>query len=121
MKDDMPTSANDKDANMWGMFVHLGIMAGYVVPVAGLLAPILIWQLKKDEYPIVDQHGKVVVNWILSSLIYIAISIPLMLIVVGVFLAAAVGIASVVFAIIGGLKANSGEVWPYPGSIAFFK
>jgi hypothetical protein len=37
--------------------------------VGSLIAPIIIWQLKKNEFPELDAHGKVVVNWIISVLI----------------------------------------------------
>jgi len=42
------------------MFLHFSLLAGYVVPIAGLIAPIIIWQLKKNELPGLDEHGKVV-------------------------------------------------------------
>ncbi len=34
------------DTNMWGMFVHLSQFCGYVVPLAGLIVPIVLWQIK---------------------------------------------------------------------------
>ena len=37
------------------------------------------------------------------------------------FLLAAAGIANLVFAIVGGIKANNGEVWKYPLSFSFLK
>ena len=116
-----PPSSSSKEANQWGMFVHFGIFAGYVIPIAGLVVPLVLWQIKKDEYPIVDLHGKAVANWMLSAFIYSLICIPLTLVAIGIFGFIAIGIASIVFAIVGGIKANSGEVWPYPGSIRFFK
>ena len=70
--------------------------------------------------PILDEHGKVVANWILSSLIYWAISALLLVVAIGIFMMIALGIVSVVFPIIGAIKASNGEVWPYPMSIRFF-
>ena len=64
---------------MWGLFLHLSIFAGYVVPIAGLVATILIWQLKKDELPDIDAHGKNALNWFISDIIYFAVSIILCL------------------------------------------
>jgi uncharacterized Tic20 family protein len=115
------TPNSSKEANQWGMFVHFGIFAGYIIPIAGLVVPLILWQIKKDEYPIVDRHGKVVSNWMLSAFIYSLICIPLTLVAIGILGFIAIGIVSIVFAIVGGIKANSGEVWEYPGSIKFFK
>ncbi len=50
---------------------------GYVIPFGGLIAPILIWQLKKEQFPDLDQHGKMVVNFIISMLVYSAVAFVL--------------------------------------------
>ena len=107
--------------NQWAMFLHLSLLAGFVVPLAGFVAPILIWQLKKEELPDLDDHGRVVVNWMLSQFIYMTVSAILILILIGVPLFIAVVVTGIVFPIVGGIKANDGEVWPYPLSITFLK
>ena len=113
-------STSSSDANTWGMILHLSIFAGYIIPLAGLVLPIVIWQVKKDQFPIIDEHGKIVVNWMISSLIYFIVGSLLSFILIGIPILVAVGIAAVVFPIIGGIKASNGEVWPYPLSIKFF-
>jgi uncharacterized Tic20 family protein len=104
---------------MWAMFLHLSQLLGFLIPFAGLVVPILIWQIKKAEMPEIDVHGKNVVNWIISYMIYMVISVILVFAFVGVFLIPAVVITGVVFAIMGGVKANNGEVWEYPLAIRF--
>ncbi|MEM7680387.1 MAG: DUF4870 domain-containing protein [Planctomycetota bacterium] len=111
----------EKDTRQWGMFLHLSMLAGFVIPMAGLVAPIVIWQLKKEELPELDAHGKAAVNWILSALIYGVVSAILTLVIIGIFMLMAVGLATVVFSIIAGIKANNGEQWKYPLSIQFLK
>jgi len=108
------------DAGMWGMLIHLSQFASFVIPMAGLIVPIILWQIKKDDSPIIDQHGRVVANWIISVLIYGIISGMLCLVFIGFPLVLALVIAGIAFPIIGGIKANNGEVWPYPLSISFF-
>jgi uncharacterized Tic20 family protein len=44
------------------MLLRLSMLAGYMVPMAGLIVPIVIWQLKKAELPVLDPHGKNAVN-----------------------------------------------------------
>lgn len=107
--------------NTWSMFIHLSVYGGAILPGAGLVIPVLLWQLKKNESPIIDQHGKNVVNGILTGLVYGLISIPLCFILIGYLLMLAVLVAYFVFPIIGGIKANNGEVWRYPYTIVFIK
>ena len=60
----------EKETRNWAMFLHLSLLSGFLIPFAGLIAPIVIWQLKKEEMPEIDAHGKMVANFILSMLIY---------------------------------------------------
>ena len=121
------TGANEelsKDARMWAMFCHLGGLAGLVpiVPAFGsIIAPLVIWQVKKNEFPFVDEQGKEAVNFQISMLLYAIICIPLCFICIGVFLLAAVGIVDIVFLLIAAVKANNGERYRYPLSIRFIK
>jgi uncharacterized Tic20 family protein len=103
------------------MYLHLSLLAGLLVPFAGFVLPILIWQLKKEEMPALDAHGKVVVNWIISALIYAAISFVLVFVLIGILLFIVLGVLGIIFPIIGGIKANDGIVWRYPLSIAFLR
>jgi len=111
----------DENTRTWAMLLHLSVFAGYFVPVLGLLAPILIWQIKKSEMPELDAHGKMVINFLISMIIYSIVSIVLMFVVIGIFLLIALSIVGIVFPIIGGIKANNGELWKYPLVIPFLK
>ncbi len=109
------------NARQWAMFVHFSLLAGFIVPILGLALPIIIWQLKKTDFPEIDAHGKVVVNWIISAIIYgIACSL-LFYISIGIPVLFVLAAVCVIFPIIGGIKANNGELWKYPLSIQFFK
>lgn len=114
-------AATDKDTRQWAMFLHLSLLAGFVIPLAGLVAPIIIWQIKKEELPAIDAHGKVVMNWIISALIYGAVCFVLAFVIIGIPLLFVLSLLHVIFAIIGGIKANNGELWKYPLSISFLK
>ena len=105
----------------WAMLLHFSLLAGFVVPFAGLIVPIIIWQLKKTEFPEIDAHGKVVVNWMISLIIYGAVCFLLSFILIGIPLLIVLGALAVIFPIIGGIKANNGELWKYPLSIPFLK
>ena len=59
-----------QDEKQMGMFLHLSQLATLFFPLGGLIAPIVFWQIKKDEMPALDAHGKMVTNWVISSVIY---------------------------------------------------
>jgi uncharacterized Tic20 family protein len=74
----------DKESRMWAMILHLSVFAGYAVPIAGLAAPIIIWQVKKDEMPELDDHGRTVANFLISMAIYTVVSVLLCFLLIGV-------------------------------------
>lgn len=111
----------DQNSRTWAMFLHFSVFLGYFVPVFGLIAPILIWQLKKGEMPALDAHGKMVVNFMISMIIYSIISFFLLFVLIGWVLYLALFIIGIVFPIIGGIKANNGELWNYPLVIPIVK
>ena len=102
------------------MLLHLSQLAGMVLPGAGLVLPIVMWATEKDNSPLIDEQGKVVLNWMISSLLYSFVSAFLCFFLVGIPLLAVLLVLIFVFPIIGGIKANEGIVWKYPLSISFF-
>lgn len=109
----------DQQTKLWGMILHLSTFSGFQVPIVGLVAPIIIWQLKKDELPELDAHGKNAVNWMISYAIYFAICSILTLAIIGIPLLIALIVVGVVFPIVAAIKASKGEVWKYPMTITF--
>jgi uncharacterized protein len=105
----------------WALFLHLSLLAGFIITFAGFIAPVVIWQLKKNEFPGIDVHGKIVVNWLISALIYGAIGAILTIVIIGIPILIALGIITIIFPIVGGIKANNGEIWRYPLTINFIK
>ncbi len=116
-----PMSLQTPEQKQMGMFLHLSQLLNVVLPPAGIVVPIILWQIKKDEMPALDAHGKMVVNWLISSLIYFVASLVLIIVLIGILGLIALGIMSVVFPIIGAIKANNGEFWEYPLTIKFLK
>jgi len=115
-------TTDDKDTNTWAMILHLSMLSGLVVPLAGLIVPIVIYILKKDSLPGLKPHGYVVFNWMISAIIYAIIgTILIVAFGLGILVLMALGLVSLIFPIIGGVKASEGEVWPYPLSIKVFK
>lgn len=64
-------------------FTHLSALTQYFIPFGNYIFPILIWSSKKDKSEFVDYHGKQVLNFQLSLLLY---SLVLIMIAVPIFL-----------------------------------
>ncbi|MBP7948984.1 MAG: DUF4870 domain-containing protein [Verrucomicrobiales bacterium] len=116
-----PVEGYTPAARQWAMWLHLSSLAGYLVPLAGFVAPIVIWQVKKGEFRVLDAHGKMVVNWLISAAIYGVACFVLAFVLIGIPLLIALGLAHVVFSIIGGVKANEGILWKYPLCLQLIK
>lgn len=65
----------NKDARMWGMLAHLSCLVCYL-GVPSFLGPLVVWLIKKEEYPFVDDQGKEALNFHICVMIVAAIAIP---------------------------------------------
>lgn len=105
----------------YAMMMHLAQFASILIPLLGLIIPLVMWQSRKNDDDYIDQQGKVVMNWALSSLIYAIVSWILVFVLVGFVLLFALFVCSIIFIIMGSINANKGVVKNYPLSIKFFQ
>ncbi|MBN2365281.1 MAG: DUF4870 domain-containing protein [Calditrichaeota bacterium] len=110
-----------KDARTYGMLCHLVAFAGFIIPFGNLIGPLIIWLLKKEEFPFVNDQGKESLNFQISMTIYAIISAILIVVVLGIFLLIAIVIFEIVMIIIASIKANEGVSYRYPLTIRFLK
>ena len=111
---------DERQARTWGMLCHLTALAAYVgVPFGNILGPLIVWLIKKEEYPFVEEHGKASLNFQISMSIYGIVAGILIVVGIGIVLLAAIGVVNLVFVIIGSVKANNGESYEYPLTIRF--
>lgn len=116
-----PSALQTSEQRQMGMFLHLSQLANVILFPIGIIVPIVLWQTQKEKMPAIDAHGKMVTNWMISVTIYAIVSIILMFVLIGFLTIIAVGVMGILFPIIGGVKANSGELWEYPLTIKFIK
>jgi uncharacterized Tic20 family protein len=105
----------DKDSKTMAMLCHL------LAIFTGFLGPLIIWLLKKDTSPFVDDQGKEALNfWISLSVILVICSVTAFLCVPAI-IALVAWVLGLVFAIQGAMKANQGIAYRYPFNIRFIK
>ena len=124
----VPPPISDAQARSWNMWCHLSAISGVIIPFGNVLGPLLVWQIKKNEVPSVEAHGKAALNFQLTVLIaLVATAIAAFILTffcIGflVFLLLPViGVAGLIFSIIAGIKANEGKEYKYPYSINFVR
>ncbi len=102
----------ESDEKTMAMLAH--ILGG----VTNFLGPLIIWLIKKDESPFVNDQGKEALNFQITVAIgYVALMVLSFIPVVGCFTSIVImllWVASLVFGILGGLDANKGKVYRYP-------
>ncbi|WP_434570906.1 DUF4870 domain-containing protein [Pseudomonas sp. Z1-14] len=103
-----------REARQWAMFCHLSALLGIFIPFGSLIGPLVIWQLKRESDPFIDAQGKEALNFQITVAIAAAISLLLMIVVIGFFLFGLVAIGALVLTIIAGVKANEGQPYRYP-------
>jgi uncharacterized Tic20 family protein len=107
-----------RDVRTWTVLCHATALIGFVVPGAGhIVAPLIVWLVKRGEIPEVDEHGKESLNFQISMLIYSVIAGVLCLIIIGFALLVLLHILNVVLVIIASLRASEGRLYRYPLAI----
>lgn len=109
------------EVNQFCMLMHLSVFASFIFPVAGIAMPLVMWLTNKDQSKVIDQHGKEIINWMISSFIYLIISFILTCFLIGYVTLFGLFIISIIFPIIGAVRANEGRFYRYPLSIPFIR
>ena len=114
-------SSTSSDERTWALLCHLSALAGFVVPFGNIIGPLLVWLLKREGSPLVDDQGKEALNFQLTATIALVVSAFLIFIVIGIPLFFAVALFDLIMIVIGGVRANNGEMYRYPINIRFVK
>ncbi len=119
---EVATGGVSKDARTWGMACHLMALAGLIIPGIGfILGPLVMWLIKKDEDPFIDDQGQEAVNFQITIFLALVVASLLCFIVIGFFIVPIIAIGNIVLVIIGSMKANEGVKYRYPFAIRFLK
>ena len=105
----------------WCIGLHLSGLSGILLPfaLAHVLAPLVIWLLKRAESSEIDTTGKEVLNFQLSFTIYFAIAGVLCWLLIGFLILPVFFLIWLICTIIAAIKASNGESYRYPMTIRF--
>jgi hypothetical protein len=92
------------------VITHLSQLLGYVIGFGSLIVPLIIWLSTKDKVEGMNEHGKAIVNFQISLLLYIIISIPAILLLgLGILMLIGVCLIGFIVPIVNAIKASNGE------------
>ncbi|BAU58044.2 DUF4870 domain-containing protein [Halorhodospira halochloris] len=101
------TDTPSREERTWGLIAHISGLASF-------LGPLIVWLIKREEMPFVNDQGKEALNFQINIAIAYIISMFLVVIAIGVILMPLVGLAWLILMIMGTVKANNGEWYRYP-------
>lgn len=126
----------------WAAMAHLSaillaLLTSWMAGVAGVVAALAVWLLKKDDSPFIAEHAREALNFNLSMLLYacgagalavalvgatlftlgigLVLTLPAGILLVLAF--AAIAVTWLVCSVIATIKAWNGETYRYPLSI----
>ncbi|MCJ7466316.1 MAG: DUF4870 domain-containing protein [Maribacter sp.] len=102
------------------VLTHLSQLLNYVTGCGGLIVPLVLWLTNKNSVEGMDEHGKAIVNFQLSMILFAILSIPAILLLgLGILTLIFVGILSFVMPIVNAVRASNGESPSYVMTIRF--
>ena len=114
-------SAIKPEERQMAMFTHLAALFGLVFPFGNIIGPLVLWLIKKDTMPFVNDQGKEALNFNITVSIATLVCLILFLIFIGYFLMVALWVLWFVFVIIATIKSGEGEAYRYPVTIRFIR
>lgn len=89
--------------------------------LTGWLAPLIIWLIKKDQSPFINDQGKELLNFQITVFIALIICGLLTFVIIGCVLMPIVIICNLVFSIMGAIAVNKGTAYRFPFNIRIIK
>lgn len=104
------------------LITHLSQLLTYITGFGGLVVPIIIWAVNKEKIEGLNEHGKEIINFQLSMILFALICIPLIFALgLGILGLIIIGIISFVMPIVNGINASKGLFSKYPMTIRFLR
>lgn len=121
-----PDSLPHAEERTWATGAHLASVAGWIgIPLGHILAPLLVWLIKREESEYVRIQSLESLNFQISMTLYafaaaiLAITIIGLVVAIPTFIALVVG--DIIYTIIGAVAASRGEPYRYPLTIRLLK
>ncbi len=99
----------------------MAVLSHILTLVAPLLAPLIIYLVKKDESKFVESHSKESLNFQITVIIIGIIGIILVILLIGILILWALGIVTLILVIVASIRASEGKLYRYPFNLRLIK
>ncbi len=110
-----PTGVRSED-KLWIVLTHLSVLIG-----VGIILPLVVYLVMKDERPVVAANAKEALNFHISLFIYAIIGVILTMIAIGVLILIAISLGALVLSIVAAVKSVETGAYRYPLTIRLIK
>lgn len=115
-------AATTKEERLYAAACHFaGLPIFTAMALASVLAPLVIWLIKKDTMPFVDEHGKESLNFQITALLAYVVAVFTACAGIGFALFPVIAVLQIIFPIIGGIAAYDGKPYKYPVTLRLIK
>jgi uncharacterized protein len=105
---------SSEDRNL-SVLAHLGgFFATFIFPFGNVLAPLIVWLLKRESSPFVEEHAREAINFQITMTIACLIAGALVFLLIGFLILPVLVIADLILAILAAMQASRGEHYRYP-------
>ncbi|MBL8299844.1 MAG: DUF4870 domain-containing protein [Rhodanobacteraceae bacterium] len=124
-----PGAGPNQEERQWALFAHLSSLLGALLTggIGVFIGPLVIWLIKKETMPFVDDQGKEALNF---NITFAILGVALLILTVitlglGALLTVPVGLAAavawLVLTVIASIKASEGVSYRYPLTLRLIK
>ena len=117
----IPTTPLDpQQERLWAMLAHLTALAALVIGV-NFLGPLLVFVVYKDRSEFVRDQAAESLNFQITTIIAGLISLPFVLLGVGILMFLVVFIGWLILSVLAGVAANNGQRFRYPVNLRLIR
>lgn len=111
----LPAPIPSREERQWAMLCHYSAFFWLLVPMIGnVLGPLILWQLKKEDSPFIDQQGREALNFQITYSLSMMVCGVLAWVLIGFPLMLLISVTALVLVVIAGMRANEGKAYRYP-------
>jgi uncharacterized Tic20 family protein len=127
------TLSPSADERRWATFAHLSALVGALLTsgwggsIGFFVGPLIIWLMKREEMPFVNDQGKEALNFgiTVSIACFVLLLLTIMSLGIGAVLTIplflVIGIGALVLVVMAAIKANEGVAYRYPFTLRLVK
>lgn len=108
-----PTTISKEERN-WAMLAHLSGLLAFATLIGGILGPLVLWLIRKDEMAFAAEQAKEALNFQITVFVAGLIAAVMCLVLIGFVLLGILAIVDLVLVIVAAVKASEGVSYRYP-------